>query len=161
MRHMVWTTDSQGRHRFVAPARVLPLTQPIQMGWSSWNAFHSGQLELDEATIRRQADALVSSGMRDAGYTFINIGAPCPNLYNSLTCTILQTTSGRLGVTKMARYSNQRRFPLVCVRWPIMCTPRFTQPHLASSARGTGFGRSGRGLTYSHVVVPHRSRCRN
>ena len=43
------------------------------MGWSSWNAQHSGQISLNEATIRRQADALVSSGLAAAGYRYINI----------------------------------------------------------------------------------------
>ena len=40
------------------------------MGWNSWNHFHR---QIDDATIRAQADAMVASGMRDAGYTYINI----------------------------------------------------------------------------------------
>ena len=40
------------------------------MGWSSWNTFG---LEIDEDLIKGQADAMVSSGLRDAGYQFINI----------------------------------------------------------------------------------------
>lgn len=40
------------------------------MGWNSWNHFHRN---IDDATIRAQAEAMVSSGMRDAGYTYINI----------------------------------------------------------------------------------------
>jgi alpha-galactosidase len=40
------------------------------MGWNSWNHFNS---TIDDKTIRAQADAMVSSGMRDAGYVFINI----------------------------------------------------------------------------------------
>ena len=40
------------------------------MGWNSWNHFHR---KVDDATIRAQAEAMVSSGMRDAGYTYINI----------------------------------------------------------------------------------------
>lgn len=40
------------------------------MGWNSWNHFHS---QVSDATIRAQAEAMVSSGMRDAGYTYINI----------------------------------------------------------------------------------------
>lgn len=40
------------------------------MGWNSWNHFRS---KVDDATIRAQAEAMVSSGMRDAGYTYINI----------------------------------------------------------------------------------------
>jgi alpha-galactosidase len=40
------------------------------MGWNSWNHFAA---KVDDATIRAQADAMVSSGMRDAGYLYINI----------------------------------------------------------------------------------------
>ncbi|MGB0918417.1 MAG: glycoside hydrolase family 27 protein [Flavobacteriales bacterium] len=40
------------------------------MGWSSWNHF---RIDIDEKIIRQQADAMVSSGMKDAGYSFINI----------------------------------------------------------------------------------------
>ncbi|MFX5808843.1 alpha-galactosidase, partial [Acinetobacter baumannii] len=40
------------------------------MGWSSWNNFRVG---INEALIKKQADALVSSGMKQAGYSFINI----------------------------------------------------------------------------------------
>ena len=40
------------------------------LGWSSWNALRGGYTE---ATIRAQADAMVSSGMRDAGYRYVNI----------------------------------------------------------------------------------------
>jgi alpha-galactosidase len=40
------------------------------MGWNSWNHFAR---KIDDATVRAQADAMVSSGMRDAGYVYINI----------------------------------------------------------------------------------------
>ncbi|HEY4381871.1 MAG TPA: glycoside hydrolase family 27 protein [Acidobacteriaceae bacterium] len=40
------------------------------MGWNSWNHFRS---KVDDAAVRAQAEAMVSSGMRDAGYTYINI----------------------------------------------------------------------------------------
>jgi Alpha-galactosidase len=40
------------------------------MGWNSWN--HYG-CEIDETLVRRTADALVASGMRDAGYVYVNI----------------------------------------------------------------------------------------
>ena len=47
---------------------VLAATPP--MGWNSWNNFAE---KVDDATVRAQADALVSSGMRDAGYLYVNI----------------------------------------------------------------------------------------
>ncbi|HEY6974966.1 MAG TPA: glycoside hydrolase family 27 protein [Chitinophagaceae bacterium] len=40
------------------------------MGWSSWNNFRT---DINEQLIKQQADALVTSGMKAAGYTFINI----------------------------------------------------------------------------------------
>lgn len=46
----------------------LALTPP--MGWNSWNKF---ACNVDENMIRQMADAMVSSGMKDVGYTYINI----------------------------------------------------------------------------------------
>jgi len=40
------------------------------MGWNSWNNFGCN---VDENLIRATADAMVSSGMKDAGYTYVNI----------------------------------------------------------------------------------------
>lgn len=40
------------------------------MGWSSWNKFATN---IDDTTIRQIADAMVSSGLRDAGYIYVNI----------------------------------------------------------------------------------------
>ena len=40
------------------------------MGWASWNHFFC---DYDEKTIRAEADALVSTGMRDAGYKYVVI----------------------------------------------------------------------------------------
>jgi len=38
------------------------------MGWNSWNCF---QADIDEEKIKATADAMVESGMRDAGYVFL------------------------------------------------------------------------------------------
>lgn len=51
-----------------ASAQTVAATPP--MGWNSWNHFHR---TIDDKTVRAQADAMVSSGMRDAGYIYINI----------------------------------------------------------------------------------------
>jgi len=40
------------------------------MGWNSWNHFAS---KVTDAIVRAQADAMVSSGMKGAGYVYINI----------------------------------------------------------------------------------------
>src|SRR3954467_6693618 len=54
-------------HRPAPPPRVA-LTPP--MGWNSWNKFGC---DVNEALIRETADAMVASGMKDAGYLYINI----------------------------------------------------------------------------------------
>lgn len=40
------------------------------MGWNSWNIFHG---DIDETKIRQIIDAMVSTGMRDAGYKNVNL----------------------------------------------------------------------------------------
>jgi alpha-galactosidase len=46
------------------------LADTPQMGWNSWNKFGC---EISEQLIRDTADAMVKNGMRDAGYTYLNI----------------------------------------------------------------------------------------
>jgi alpha-galactosidase len=46
----------------------LAMTPP--MGWNSWNRF---ECEINEQVVRNAADAMVSSGMKDAGYEYIVI----------------------------------------------------------------------------------------
>ncbi|KAL5198336.1 hypothetical protein ABZP36_001848 [Zizania latifolia] len=41
-----------------------------QMGWSSWNHFGCG---INEMVIRSTVDALVSTGLANAGYTYVNL----------------------------------------------------------------------------------------
>jgi alpha-galactosidase len=50
------------------PYNRLAKTPP--MGWNSWNLFAD---KVDDQTVRTMADAMVSSGMRDAGYIYVNI----------------------------------------------------------------------------------------
>lgn len=50
------------------PSDGLARTPP--MGWSSWNRFGAA---IDDRTVREIADHLVSSGLRDAGYRYVNI----------------------------------------------------------------------------------------
>ena len=51
-----------------AQSKAVAATPP--MGWNSWNHFAE---KVNDAVIRAQADAMVSSGMRDAGYVYVNI----------------------------------------------------------------------------------------
>lgn len=46
----------------------MALTPP--MGWNSWNTF---ACDINEQLIREIADIMVSSGMKDAGYTYVNL----------------------------------------------------------------------------------------
>nr|AQQ75132.1 GH27 [uncultured bacterium] len=46
----------------------LALTPP--MGWNSWNIFYQN---INETQIKQIADAMVSSGMKDAGYIYLNL----------------------------------------------------------------------------------------
>ncbi len=54
----------QNYHKFDG----LALTPP--MGWNSWNKF---ACNVSEDMVRQMADAMVSTGMKDAGYSYINI----------------------------------------------------------------------------------------
>ena len=51
-------------------AQTTTIAPTPPMGWNSWNHFAD---KIDDATVRAQADAMVSSGMQDAGYIYINI----------------------------------------------------------------------------------------
>ena len=55
-----WAVDKDSGEKGLA------MTPP--MGWNSWNAFEK---EIDEEKIRAIAEAMVSSGMRDAGYIYL------------------------------------------------------------------------------------------
>lgn len=55
------STDKQ-----TAPQSFLP---PL-MGWSSWNTYH---VDINEELIKKQADALISHGLKDVGYIYINV----------------------------------------------------------------------------------------
>ncbi|GAV62490.1 Melibiase domain-containing protein [Cephalotus follicularis] len=46
------------------------LAQTPQMGWNSWNFF---ACEINETVIKETADALISTGLADLGYVYVNI----------------------------------------------------------------------------------------
>jgi len=46
------------------------LARTPPMGWNDWNAFHCN---VSQALVQETADFFVSSGMREAGYEFVNI----------------------------------------------------------------------------------------
>jgi alpha-galactosidase len=55
-----------------APAYALDngLARTPPMGWNDWNAFGCN---VSDSLVRATADAFVSAGLRDAGYTYVNI----------------------------------------------------------------------------------------
>lgn len=58
---------------FAAPAgagKFADLARTPPMGWNSWNHFGC---DVDEELIRETADAMVESGMKAAGYEYVNI----------------------------------------------------------------------------------------
>jgi hypothetical protein len=60
-------TMSSAGPAMAAPNNVVS-TPP--MGWASWNTFAA---RIDYDVIKRQVDALVSTGLKDAGYQYVNI----------------------------------------------------------------------------------------
>ncbi len=46
------------------------LAKTPPMGWNSWNVFHGN---INEKQIKEIADAMVSTGMKDAGYVYLNL----------------------------------------------------------------------------------------
>jgi alpha-galactosidase len=54
----------------IAPLKPNGLAMTPPMGWNSWNKFRA---QVEDKNVREMADAIVSSGMKDAGYIYINI----------------------------------------------------------------------------------------
>ncbi len=52
------------------PPRSTSLSRTPPMGWNSWNRFGCN---VSDKLIRGVADAIVASGMRDAGYQYVNV----------------------------------------------------------------------------------------
>jgi alpha-galactosidase len=63
-------TVSAGTHRAVAIENGLGRTPA--MGFNNWNATHCGA-QFNEQMVRQIADLFVSRGLRDAGYSYVNL----------------------------------------------------------------------------------------
>lgn len=57
--------ESGSYHVSISSQRRTPI-----MGWSSWNTY---RVNISDTLIKKQADAMVVMGLKDAGYTYINI----------------------------------------------------------------------------------------
>src|SRR5579862_1582739 len=67
--------DEVPEQPYIEPPALHPvpydgLAKTPPMGWNSWNLFAE---KVDDQTVRGMADAMVSSGMKDAGYIYVNI----------------------------------------------------------------------------------------
>ncbi len=61
---------SAGQPSHSSSTTAARVAQTPPMGWNSWNFFAGNVTDKD---IRSAADRLVATGMKDAGYTYINI----------------------------------------------------------------------------------------
>jgi alpha-galactosidase len=52
------------------PVKYNGMAKTPPMGWNSWNKFRN---QVSDKMVREIADAMVRTGMRDAGYTYVNI----------------------------------------------------------------------------------------
>ena len=67
------TPELTRTHLPFPPFKMIPpngLAKTPPMGWNSWNKFAG---RVDDKSVREMADAIASSGMRDAGYIYVNI----------------------------------------------------------------------------------------
>ncbi len=85
----------------------LALTPP--MGWNSWNKFGPN---VNEQMIREMADAMVSSGMKAAGYEFINIDDTWEGYRDSLGFIHPDSTRFPHGMKALADYVHSKGLKL-------------------------------------------------
>ena len=93
-----------GPHSPAAKAQSTQLAATPPMGWNSWNHFAG---KVTDADVRSAADAMVASGMRDAGYVYVNVD---------------DTWEGR--TRRAGQYPAEQPLPRHEGAWQIMCTRR-------------------------------------
>jgi alpha-galactosidase len=96
-----------GRPAFAQDAATaqVNLAPTPPMGWASWNHFFC---DYNEQTIREQADALVSSGMRDLGYKYVLIQECIAPGRTSSGQLIIDPTRFPHGMAKLVDYIHAR-----------------------------------------------------
>ncbi len=94
------------------PARVhglddgQALTPP--MGWNSWNTF---RMKIDEGLVKGVVDAMVESGMRDAGYRYINLDDGWQRLERDASGNVVvDATKFPSGMKALGDYIHERGF---------------------------------------------------
>lgn len=99
------------------------LARTPPMGWNSWNRFGC---DVDAALIRETADALVASGMRDAGYRYVNVD-DCWQVDRAADGAIVADPARfPEGMAALADYVHERglRFGLYTDVGPLTCQQR-------------------------------------
>jgi alpha-galactosidase len=67
---VVWNLGLSLAAYLLTSCSSAPIHPP--QGWSSWYAFYDA---VNDTKVRQQADLLVSTGLRDAGYVYVNVDA--------------------------------------------------------------------------------------
>lgn len=107
---MVSLTESVGAQEQIASKSIsgesfdsLALTPP--MGWNSWNKFGCN---VSDSLIKEMADAMVSSGMKDAGYEYVVIDDCWQVSRDSEGNVIADTTRFPGGIKSVADYVHSK-----------------------------------------------------
>lgn len=85
------------------------LAKTPQMGWNSWNKF---ACDINEDLIRETADALVNTGLRDAGYIYLNMDDCWHGQRDSLGFIQADPERFPSGIAVLAEYCHNRGLKL-------------------------------------------------
>ena len=97
------------------------------LGWNGWNEFRC-RPDLDQPKFEANVDALVSRGMREAGYEFANL-ADCWQAPRGADGTLSANARFPDGVAALGRYVHDRGLKLgidahnIDCKWPELVTP--------------------------------------
>ncbi|SHJ79472.1 Alpha galactosidase A [Arenibacter nanhaiticus] len=71
---LLWGNDIDPKKKNKTQERKVAVVnqqfQPPMMGWASWNNY---RVNINEDIIKAQADAMATSGLKDVGYSYINV----------------------------------------------------------------------------------------
>lgn len=108
------------------PAPLLP-----PMGWNGWNEFRC-RPELGQAKFEANVDALVASGMEDAGYEYVNLD-DCWQAPRGADGTLTANSRFPDGVDGLGRYAHARGLKLGVDAHNVDCPrPELTTPGSAT-----------------------------
>jgi alpha-galactosidase len=87
------------------PSSDIDQTRTPPMGWNSWNHF---QCNVSDSMIRGEADAMVASGMRDAGYRYIVIDDCWQTSRDAKGTIVADSAQFPYGIKALADYVHSR-----------------------------------------------------